>query len=99
MYVDQGAVRLILDRRFKSPLVFTTPYFDFLIAILNNDAVDFVSIKTDDILGLSPRLLRAWPLHFKEPEVSDASDHNDRQDKGIPPVHPKRVVATTLRFR
>src|SRR5439155_18593255 len=97
--LDQSAIFLVFDRRFKSTLVFPTAYFDFLIAILNIDAVDFVSVEIDYVLSLPLCLLRAQPLHFKEPEVSEASERNECQDEGIPPVHTKRAVATTPWFR
>src|SRR5205823_2736703 len=74
-------------------------YFNLLIAILNDDAVDFASVEIDNVLGLPSCLLRARPLHFKEPEVSDASERDDRQDEGIPPLHTKRGAATIPSFR
>jgi len=48
-----------------------------LIAIFNDDAVDFVSVEIDQVLCLLLGFLRARPFHFKEPEVSDTSDRND----------------------
>src|SRR5438094_125604 len=75
------------------------PSFNFLIAILNNDAINLVSIKIDHVLRLPLCLLSARPLHFEKPEISEASEGNERQDEGIPPVHTRPAVATTPWFR
>src|SRR5213596_4180282 len=63
------------------------------------DAINLVSIEIDHVLRLPLCLLSARPLHFEKPEISEASEGNERQDEGIPPVHTRPAVATTPWFR
>ena len=93
------AICLILNRRFQPPFIIATPYLDLLIAILDNNAIDLGSIEIDHVPGLPLGFFGAGPLYFEEPEVSDASDRDDRKDEGIPPLHTKRGAATTPSFR
>jgi hypothetical protein len=90
---------LIFDRRFKSPLVISASYFDLLVAILNDDSIDFVSVEIDHVLRSLPGFLRARSLHFEKAEVSDASERDDRQDKGISPVHNSFFVIPIAQLR
>jgi hypothetical protein len=55
-------------------------YFYLFIAILDDHAIDLVSIKIHHVLRLPSRFPGAWLFHLKEPEVSEHSEHNDSED-------------------
>jgi len=70
-----------------------------LIPVLNNNAINLASVEVNYVLRLSRRFLAGGPLNFKQFKIGENSQGDDRQDEGVPPVHTKRVVATTPWFR
>ena len=49
--LDHGAIGLVLDRRFQSPFVVRLPQLDLVIAVLNDDAVEFVAFEINHVAG------------------------------------------------
>ena len=60
---------MVFDRRVETPFGVTSSQFDFLVAVLNHNAVDFVPVEVEDVLGLTFGFLSARLLHLKEPQV------------------------------
>src|SRR5215208_3866857 len=74
--VDQGAIGLVFNRCFQTPFVVAASDLDLLIAVLNHNSIDLGSIEINHVLRLTTGFFRAWPLHFKKSEISDASERN-----------------------
>ena len=51
-------------------------HLNFVIAVLNDDAIDFGSLEVDHVLGLAFRFFRARLFKLKKSEVSENCQNN-----------------------
>jgi hypothetical protein len=85
--IDQRAVGLVLDRRFQPPLIIAAPDVDFVVAILDDNALDFVGREIEDVLRLARGVAGAGRFRFPEFDVNKARQCDREQNERCPQFH------------
>src|SRR6202035_162836 len=60
---------------------------DLIVAVLDNDAVNFVATEIENILRLARRFFGAGPVALHEIEVGENTARDDEKDQGRFPLH------------
>ena len=76
-----AAIGLVFDRRFQPPFFVRAFQLDLVVAVLNDNAVDFIAIEIDDILGAPVRFFRVRPFAFEKLDENDQRRGEGKEDE------------------
>src|SRR5205085_2286638 len=85
--VHYRTVGLVFNWNFQSPLVVAPADVDLVVAILDNETVDFFATKVNKVSGLASGFFAAGPVSLHENEIRKNRCRDDEQDQCRFPLH------------
>ena len=85
--IDQAGVGLVLDRAFQAPFFVVAAQLDFVVAILNDHALDLIRGNVDHVLGLPLGLLGAGQFLLIEIHVAEEKSGEDQENQSCLRLH------------